>query len=91
MIFCFVRYFSLLCDVHSLGTNLEERKIVVSLQTLEREILKELKIVANNPKLRNKDIMEWSTTPVEAHDGETLYHLPKLGIHCAVKISDKKS
>lgn len=35
--------------------------------------------------------MEWKSAPIEAHEGETLYFLPKLGIHVAVKLPAAKS
>ncbi len=57
----------------------------MSMATLEREILAELKAIAKNPKLTKNSIMEWSTTEVKAEEGETLYFLPKLKIYCAVK------
>lgn len=54
--------------------------------TLEKAILDELRLVAGNKKLRQKDIMEWSTGPVKTVEGETLYVLPELGINVAVKV-----
>lgn len=56
----------------------------MSLKTLETAILFELRRVSGKRTLRKKDIMEWSTSPVEAHDGETLFVLPELKIHIAV-------
>lgn len=61
----------------------------MSLRSLEAEILKELRIVAKDQKLRQKDIMEWSTGDVERRDGEKAYRLPKLGVNVAVLV--KKS
>lgn len=58
----------------------------MSMKTLEAAILKELRVVANNPKLRQKDIMEWSTGLIEQQEGETLYFLPELGVRVAVKV-----
>lgn len=58
----------------------------MSLRDLEGAIIVELRAVAQNPKLRLKDLMEWSTGKVTAHEGETLYYLPNLKVHCAVKI-----
>jgi hypothetical protein len=56
------------------------------MQSLERKILAELKEVSGNKKLRLKDIMEWSTGKVKTLEDETPYFLPKLQIHCAVKV-----
>ena len=58
----------------------------MGMRQLEAEILAELKVIAQNKKLRQKDIMEWSTGTVKAQDGETLYFLPELKINVAVKI-----
>lgn len=52
----------------------------------ERIILAELREVAMNKKLRQKDIMEWSTGPVKVEEGEALYYLPRLGVHVSVKV-----
>lgn len=57
----------------------------MSLATLERAILAELRVVAGDKKLQQEDIMEWSTGPVKAEEGETLYYLPELAVHVAVK------
>ena len=62
----------------------------MSMATLEREILLELKEVSGNKKIKMKDVMEWATSEVKAQDGEKYYYLPKLGIHCAVKIEAPK-
>jgi hypothetical protein len=61
----------------------------MSMASLESAIMVELKEVAGNKKLRLKDLMEWSTTPVTAREGETLYFLPKLKIYTAVKVIPK--
>jgi len=59
----------------------------MSMKTFEAEILQELRIIAKNNKLRQKDIMEWSTGTVKPREGETLYRLPELGVNVAVKIN----
>jgi len=56
----------------------------MSMQTLERAILSELKTVANNPKLKMKDMLEWSTGPVEPHEGEVVLNLPDMNVNCAL-------
>ena len=61
----------------------------MSLRDLEGAIMMEFRTVAKNPKLRLKDLMEWSTGNIEAHEGETLYYLPDLKINCAVKVAKK--
>ena len=57
----------------------------MSMATLERAILAELKVVAKNRKLRMQDIAEWSTSKVYAQPGEVLYYLPELHVHVALK------
>ena len=61
----------------------------MGIRQLEAEILHELKIVANNKKLRQKDIMEWSSGNIKAHDGEEVYHLPELKMDVAIKVMPK--
>lgn len=62
----------------------------MSLGRLEQAVFDELRLVAGDRKLRWKDVMEWSSGPIEAQEGEKLYHLPKLGINCAVKVKDQR-
>lgn len=57
----------------------------MSMQTLERAILAELKTVAKNPKLKTKDLLEWSTSEVEPHEGEVVLYLPDMHVWCAIK------
>ncbi len=56
----------------------------MSFATLERAVLHEARAVFNNRKLRQKDIIEWTTGEIEKHDGETIVTLPVLGIQVAV-------
>jgi hypothetical protein len=58
----------------------------MGMKQLEAGILRELKTVAKNSKLRQKDIMEWSTCDIKPQEGETLYFLPELKINVAVKV-----
>ena len=57
----------------------------MSMKTLETAILVEAKTITGNKKLRQKDIMEWSTGKIKAQEGEKLYWLPELCINIAVK------
>jgi hypothetical protein len=61
----------------------------MSLRSLEAEILKELRVVAKNSRLRQKDIREWRCGEMKERDGEQVYHLPKLNIDVAVAKGDK--
>lgn len=57
----------------------------MSMRELEAGILSELKRVAGNSKLRLKDMMEWSTGEVKAHEGETRLFLPSNRVFVCVK------
>lgn len=57
----------------------------MSMATLETAILAELRQVSGVSKLRKKDILEWSTGEVKVEEGETLFFLPSLKIHCSVR------
>ncbi|HUW35248.1 MAG TPA: hypothetical protein VM223_26865 [Planctomycetota bacterium] len=66
----------------------------MSMQTLEREILAEAKVVFNNPKLRLKDILQWSSSEKVVKDnlqaGEVMASLP-IGVWiCVAKAHDKR-
>ena len=59
----------------------------MSMRSLEAAILNELKQIAKNPKLKQKDIIEWQTGKgLKVHDDETLFFLPELFISVAVKL-----
>lgn len=62
----------------------------MSMRDLERSILEELQIVTGNPKLKVKDIMEWSNAKLKPHDGEELHYLPNLKVYCCIKRVEKK-
>lgn len=64
----------------------------MSMATLEREITQEAKILFNNPKLRKKDILAWSTGDIKK-EGETdcIATIQKLSIQvCIHKDFDKR-
>jgi len=63
----------------------------MALRNLEAAILAELKRVAKNSKIRQKDIVEWSTGMVKAQEGETYFHLPEMGVHVCVVLPAKKA
>ena len=58
----------------------------MGIREINAAILRELRIVAKNSKIRQKDIMEWSSGEIKAHEGEKLYVLPDLKINVAVKV-----
>ena len=74
---------------------IKRRVTDMSMQSLEREILKEAKAVFNNSKLRLKDIMEWSNSEEAVkknlRDVEVMAELPTLGVWvCVKKEHDKR-
>lgn len=63
----------------------------MSMATLERAVLAGAKIVFNNPKLRMKDILEWSTGKVKAEEGEVVARVDDPGVYVAIsKEHDKR-
>ncbi len=68
----------------------------MSLAKLEKQIWMETREVFNNPKLRLKDLLEWSNREaaikVNLEDTEVMAALPRLGVWVAVPRScDKRS
>ena len=55
----------------------------MSIATLERAVVAGAREVLNNPKLRVKDLLEWSTSKVQPHDGEVVIFVPDLGTWAA--------
>ena len=53
-------------------------------RALETKIKNEAAHQLKNPKLRVKDIMEWSSGEIEARDGEVVVKLEALGVWVAV-------
>lgn len=62
----------------------------MSMATLERVILEGAKIIFKNSKLRLKDIQEWSSGEIKAHDGEVSVYVPYPGVYVAVKVEHDK-
>jgi hypothetical protein len=56
----------------------------MSMRTLEAAILRGARIALNNAKLRQKDILEWSTGDVETREGEVVVNVPDPGVFVAV-------
>ena len=60
----------------------------MTMATLERSILAELKQVTNRNKLRLKDIFEWSTSEEkvkqDAQEGDVVVYCPTLNVWCAI-------
>lgn len=62
----------------------------MSLATLERKIVDAARKELRNPKLRRKDLIEWSTGEVEPQAGEIVLHLAGLGVWVAVPAAADK-
>jgi hypothetical protein len=57
----------------------------MSIRSLESAITSEARRHFNNPRLRVKDLMEWSTSEVKAEPGEVAERLPLNGVWVAIK------
>ena len=64
----------------------------MSMRALESAITSEARRIFNNPKLRVKDLMEWSTGQIKSQDGEVVEKMPLNGVYVAIKAEcDKRS
>ena len=64
----------------------------MSLATLERAIVISARGVLNNPKLRLKDLLEWSTSKVKSREGEVAVYVPDPGAWAVFpKACDKRA
>ena len=59
----------------------------MSIATLERAILAGARIVFKNPKLRLKDIREWSSVKIKPQEGEVVARVPDPGVYVAIKLN----
>lgn len=62
----------------------------MSLSRVEKAIWAEAKRVLNNPKMKLKELLEWSTGSVDAAEGETSVRLPEHGVNIIVPSSCDK-
>lgn len=62
----------------------------MSMASLERAVLVGARIALNNPKLKMKEIMEWSTGTIEPHAGEVVVNVPDPGVNVAVLVEHDK-
>jgi len=63
----------------------------MSMATLEREILAQSRLLLKNPKLKMKDILEWSTGTVVPRKDEIEVRAPDPGVNiCILKVHDKR-
>ena len=57
----------------------------MSLRSVESDIASEARVVFKNPKLRVKDMMEWSSGDITPHEGEVVERMPILKVSVAIK------
>lgn len=62
----------------------------MSMATLERAVLAGAKLVFRNPKLKMKDIQEWSSGEIKPHEGEVVARIPDPGVNVAIKAENDK-
>lgn len=56
----------------------------MSFNQFESEIWRACQRELNNPRMRKKDLLEWSTGSIEAGDGEILLRIEHLGVNVVV-------
>lgn len=59
----------------------------MGMRKLESELVAEARVLFNNPKLRVKDMLEWSTGPVEAAAGEVSAQLQPPSKYAGIMIA----
>jgi len=62
----------------------------MSMATLERAILAGAKELFKNPRLKMKDIQEWSSGEIKPHDGEVVGFVADPGVFAAIKMENDK-
>ena len=55
------------------------------MRELEKAILSEARCITKKPKLKMVDILEWSTSKIQKHEGETIYKLPDIEVNISIK------
>jgi hypothetical protein len=63
----------------------------MGMRALEAAILAEAKQVTGNKKLRQKDILEWTTGEISPRDNEQVYRLPVCGVNVAVETKNPET
>ncbi len=62
----------------------------MGLKQLESSILGEAKTILCNPKMKLKELHEWSTGKVKPQDGEIAVYLPEHKVNIAVPVACDK-
>lgn len=58
----------------------------MSVRELERSIWEEAKKVTGNPKMKLKELLEWSTGDIKPRDNEVVVYLPEHKVNIAVPV-----
>lgn len=59
----------------------------MSMDRVDRKVFLELRRVIGNPKLKDGEFLEWSTSPMQPRPGETVVRFqdgPLAGVYCQV-------
>jgi len=64
------------------------KELNMSLRTLEQAILFEARIVSRRPKLRKKDLIEWSTGPIRPDVNECMIFLPNFKVNVIIPLKE---
>jgi hypothetical protein len=62
----------------------------MGIRQLENTITLEARTIFNNPKLRVKDLIEWSTGEVNPQQGEVVAKMPRSGIYVVINTKHDK-
>lgn len=62
----------------------------MSMRSLESAIASEARRMFNNPKLRVKDLMEWSSEQITPRAGEVVERMPLNGVYVAIQVEHDK-
>lgn len=62
----------------------------MGMKEINAAVLREVREVAKDKTICQKDIMEWSSGDIQTQAGETVYDLPELGVKCAVQNKDNR-
>lgn len=63
----------------------------MSMATLENAILAAAKRHFKNPKLRKKDLLEWSTAEIKAREGEVTAWIADQGVYVSISVDLDRS
>ena len=62
----------------------------MSIASFERELVDEARRILKNPKLRKKDLQEWSTSDIAPREDEVVIDVPRYAFAAFKKECDKR-